>query len=214
MKMNDSRLAKQVEFIVEIDKLKQVYRRTWLADKSRRENDAEHSWHLGVMAVLLLEYAQQPQLDLLRVLKMVLIHDLVEIDAGDTFAYDAAGAMDKAERETAAADRVFGLLPADQAAEFRTIWEEFEARRTPEAKYAAALDRFQPMLHNYVTQGKAWQEHGITADQVIARNQHMVEGSPALWDYARGFVADAVAKGYLRQRTASATSKPGLLGAG
>jgi len=214
MKMNDSRLAKQVEFIVEIDKLKQVYCRTWLADKSRRENDAEHSWHLGVMAVLLLEHAQQPQLDLLRVLKMVLIHDLVEIDAGDTFAYDDAGAMDKAERETAAADRVFGLLPADQAAEFRTIWEEFEARRTPEAKYAAALDRFQPMLHNYVTQGKAWQEHGITADQVIARNQHMVEGSPALWDYAREFVADAVAKGYLRQRTASATSKPDLLGAG
>ncbi len=214
MKMNDSRLAKQVEFIVEIDKLKQVYRRTWLADKSRRENDAEHSWHLGVMAVLLLEHAQQPQLDLLRVLKMVLIHDLVEIDAGDTFAYDDAGAMDKAERETAAADRVFGLLPADQAAEFRTIWEEFEARRTPEAKYAAALDRFQPMLHNYVTQGKAWQEHGITADQVIARNQHMVEGSPALWDYAREFVADAVAKGYLRQQTASATSKPDLLGAG
>jgi len=127
----------------------------------------------------------------------VLIHDLVEIDAGDTFAYDDAGAVDKAERETAAADRVFGLLPADQAAELRTIWEEFEARQTMEAKYAAALDRFQPMLHNYRTQGQAWQEHGITADRVIARNQHMAEGSPALWDYAKEFVADAVAKGYL-----------------
>jgi len=198
MHTNDSRLAKQVEFIVEIDKLKQVYRRTWLTDKSRRENDAEHSWHLGMMAILLLEHAQQPQLDLLRVLKMVLIHDLVEIDAGDTFAYDDAGAVDKAERETAAAVRVFGLLPADQAAELRAIWEEFEARETPEAKYAAALDRFQPMLHNYQTQGKAWQEHGITAHQVIARNQHMAEGSPALWAYAERFVADAVAKGFLR----------------
>ena len=198
MHTNDSRLAKQVEFIVEIDKLKQVVRRTWLTDKSRQENDAEHSWHLGVMAILLLEHAQQPRLDLLRVLKMVLIHDLVEIDAGDTFAYDDAGALDKAERESAAADRVFGLLPADQAAELRTLWEEFEARQTPEAKYAAALDRFQPMLHNYRTQGKAWQEHGITADQVIARNQHIAEGSPALWEYAREFVADAVAKGYLR----------------
>jgi putative hydrolase of HD superfamily len=197
MHMNSSRLAQQVEFIVEIDKLKQVYRRTWLTDKSRQENDAEHSWHLGMMAILLLEHAQQPQLDLLRVLKMVLIHDLVEIDAGDTFVYDDAGAMDKAERENAAADRVFGLLPADQAAELRAIWEEFEARQTMEAKYAAALDRFQPMLHNYRTQGKAWQEHGITADQVIARNQHIAEGSPALWDYAQEFVADAVAKGYL-----------------
>jgi len=197
MHTDNSRLAKQVEFIVEIDKLKQVYRRTWLTDTSRQENDAEHSWHLGMMAILLLEHAQQPHLDLLRVLKMVLIHDLVEIDAGDTFVYDDAGAMDKAERENAAADRIFGLLPADQAAELRTIWEEFEARQTPEAKYAAALDRFQPMLHNYRTQGKAWQEHGITADQVIARNQHIAEGSPALWDYAKEFVADAVAKGYL-----------------
>jgi len=199
MDTNEARLAKQVEFLVEIDKLKQVVRRTWLTDKSRRENDAEHSWHLGVMAILLLEHARQPQLDLLRVLKMLLVHDLVEIDAGDTFVYDDAGAVDKAERETAAADRVFGLLPADQAAELRAIWEEFEARQTPEAKYAAALDRFQPMLHNYRTQGKAWREHGIPAAQVIARNQHMAEGSPSLWEYAERFVVDAVAKGYLRQ---------------
>ena len=198
MNTNDSRLAKQIEFIVEIDKLKQVYRRTWLTDESRKENDAEHSWHLGVMAILLLEHAQQPQLDLLRVLMMVLIHDLVEIDAGDTFVYDDAGAVDKTARENAAADRVFGLLPADQATELRAFWEEFEARQTPEAKYAAALDRFQPMLHNYLTQGKAWQEHGVAADQVIARNQHIAEGSPTLWKFAEAFVADAVAKGYLR----------------
>ncbi len=197
MDTNLSRLAQQVEFIVEIDKLKQVYRRTWLIDASRHENDAEHSWHLGVMAVLLVEHARSPQLDLLRVLKMVLIHDLVEIDAGDTFAYDDAAAVDKADRERAAAERLFHLLPSDQAAEFRSVWDEFEARRTPEAQYAAALDRFQPMLHNYRTQGKAWREHGITADRVLARNQSMAEGSPALWQYAQQFVADAVAQGYL-----------------
>ena len=197
MDTETSRLAQQVEFIVEIDKLKQVYRRTWLMDASRHENDAEHSWHLGVMAVLLVEHARSPQLDLMRVLKMVLIHDLVEIDAGDTFAYDDAAAVDKADRERAAADRLFNLLPADQADEFRAVWDEFEARQTPEAQYAAALDRFQPMLHNYRTQGKAWQEHGITADRVLARNRSMAEGSPALWQYAQQFVADAVAKGYL-----------------
>lgn len=199
MSMERSRLEQQVEFIVEIDKLKQIRRRTWLMDQSRLENDAEHSWHLAVMAILLLEHAEQPQLDLPRVLKMVLIHDLVEIDAGDTFAYDDVGAQDKAQRETAAADRIFQLLPTDQAADFRATWEEFEARETPEARYAAALDRFQPMLHNYRTQGKTWRDHGIRAEQVIARNQHMVQGAPALWQYAEGFLADAVAKGYLRQ---------------
>ena len=192
-----ARLTQQVEFIVEIDRLKQVYRRTYLMDASRHENDAEHSWHLGVMAILLLEHAQSPRLDLLRVLKMVLVHDLVEIDAGDTFAYDDVGAVDKIQREQAAADRLFALLPTDQAAEFRAVWEEFEARQTPEARYAAALDRFQPMLHNYRTKGKAWQEHGITVDQVLARNQSMAEGSPLLWQYAQQFVADAVSKGYL-----------------
>jgi putative hydrolases of HD superfamily len=192
-----SRLSQQIEFLVEIDKLKQVSRRTWLMDGSRNENDAEHSWHLAVMAMLLVEHARAPELDLLRVLKMVLIHDLVEIDAGDTFAYDEAAAADKAQREQAAADRLFRLLPADQAAEFRALWEEFEARRTPEAQYAAALDRFQPMLHNYRTQGKAWLEHGITADQVLDRNRSIAEGSTVLWQYAQRFVADAVEKGYL-----------------
>ena len=206
MDTNHSRLAQQVEFIVEIDKLKQVLRRTYLIDTSRRENDAEHSWHLGLMAILLVEHAASPQLDLLRVLKMVLVHDLVEIDAGDTFAYDEVGARDKAARETAAAARIFHLLPTDQAAELRGLWDEFEARQTPESRYAAALDRFQPMLHNYRTQGKALREHGITADQVLDRNQHMAEGAPALWDYARRFVADAVARGYLLPGVGSESS--------
>jgi putative hydrolase of HD superfamily len=126
-----------------------------------------------------------------------LIHDVVEIDAGDTFAYDEVGALDKAEREEAAAERLFGLLPDDQAVELRGIWQEFEARQSPEARFAAALDRLQPILHNYQTRGKAWTEHGITAEQVIARNKHIAEGSPRLWEYAEGLIRDAVAQGFL-----------------
>ncbi len=193
-----SRLSRQIDFLREIDRLKQVLRRTWLMDQSRRENDAEHSWHLGVMAVLLAEYAAEPGLDLLRAVKMALIHDLVEIDAGDTFAYDEVGAQDKDRRERLAADRIFQILPPDQAAEIRSLWEEFESRQTPEARYAAALDRFQPILHNYHTQGRAWRQHGITSDQVIARNRHMAEGAPALWAHAEELIRDAVEKGYLQ----------------
>jgi putative hydrolase of HD superfamily len=192
-----SRLDQQMEFLVEIDKLKQVFRRTWLTDKSRRENDAEHSWHLAVMVVMLREYAASPNLDMLRAVKMVLIHDLVEIDAGDTFFYDQVGASDKGAREQKAADRIFSLLPPDQAAEIRALWEEFERRTTPEARYAAALDRLQPILHNYHTQGKAWQEHGVTSAMVLARNRHIAEGSPALWDYLLGLLEEAVKRGYL-----------------
>jgi len=192
-----NRLTQQLRFFAEIDKLKTVFRQTWLLDKSRRENDAEHSWHLGLIAMLLFEYAKDDGVDLLRVLKMVLVHDVVEIDAGDTFAYDKVGVRDQAERERKAADRVFGLLPADQAAEFRALWEEFDARGTPEARYAAALDRFQPLMHNYLTEGKAWRQHGVTADQVLARNAPMADGAPALWAHAEEIIRDAVAKGYL-----------------
>ncbi len=192
-----ARLVQQIGFLVEVDKLKQVLRQTWLMDQSRRENDAEHSWHVSLLAVLLVEHAAEPGLDLLRVVKMLLIHDLVEIDAGDTFAYDEVGALDKAEREQRAAQRIFGLLPPDQAAILRALWDEFEARQTPEARYAAALDRFQPILHNYVTQGKAWRQHGITLQQVLTRNRHMAEGAPALWEYAESLARDAVRKGYL-----------------
>lgn len=194
---DNPRLSQQVGFLTEADKLKHVLRQTWLMDQSRRENDAEHSWHVSLLAVLLLEYAAEPGLDLLRVVKMLLIHDLVEIDAGDTFVYDDAGAQDKAEREERAAQRIFGLLPLDQGAAVRTLWEEFEACQTPEARYAAALDRFQPILHNYFTQGKAWRQHGITSQQVLARNRHMAEGAPALWEHAQALVHDAVQKGYL-----------------
>src|SRR5262249_50705513 len=146
------RLARQIAFIIEIDKAKQVLRQTLLMDGSRLENDAEHSWHLAVMALLLAEYAGEA-VDLLRVLKMVLIHDLVEIDAGDTFVYDVEALATRREREERAADRIFGLLPADVEEEFRALWEEFEAQATPEARFAAALDRLQPLLHNYHTGG-------------------------------------------------------------
>ena len=193
------RLSRQIQFLLEIDKLTAILRQTWLTDQSRRENDAEHSWHLAVMAVVLSEYAAGENLDLLRVVKMALVHDLVEIDAGDTFVYDDVGALDKSHREQQAADRIFSILPPDQAAEFRGLWEEFEARNTPEARYAAALDRLQPMLHNYYTQGRAWREHGVRSHQVLTRNRHMADGAPELWQYAQELIRDAVEKGYLQE---------------
>ncbi len=141
--------------------------------------------------------ANSPRLDTLRVLKMLLIHDIVEIDAGDTFAYDTARMADQHEREARAADRIFGLLPGDQAAEFRDLWDEFEARQTAEAKFAAAVDRFQPMLQNCLTEGTAWRQHGVTSDRVIARNRHIADGTTAIWDHAAQMIADAVAAGHL-----------------
>ena len=193
------RLARQVAFILEIDKAKSVIRRSRILDGSRRENDAEHSWHLAVMALVLSEYANEP-VDLGKVIKMLLVHDIVEIDAGDTFAYDGAGYDDKNEREQRAADRIFGLLPEDQRDEFRALWEEFEARKTPEAKFAAALDRLQPMMLNFFTEGSTWREYDIPKDRVIGFNQHMGEGSSRLWAFARGLVDLAVERGYLRDR--------------
>lgn len=191
-----TRLQQQLAFVREVDGLKHVLRRTWLLDGSRLENDAEHSWHLALMAFLLPEYAAE-EIDVLRVMKMVVIHDLVEIDAGDTYAYDSTGRVAQAERERRAADRLFALLPADQGRQVRALWEEFEARETAEARYAAALDCFQPMMHNYFTEGRAWLQHGITADQVMARCRPIADGAPGLWQYAQQLIADAVTRGYL-----------------
>jgi len=191
------RLNQQIGFIVEIDKLKQIFRQTLLLADQRRENDAEHSWHLTLMAVLLAEYAAAEDLDILRVVKMLLVHDLVEIDAGDTFAYDAEAHRDKEEREVRAAERIFNLLPSDQAREVRRLWDEFEARQTPEARYAAALDRLQPVLLNLHGGGGGWRLHGITKAQVIAYNQHMEEA--ALWEYVRQKVDEAVEQGILEE---------------
>lgn len=191
------RLRRQVEFLVEVDKLKEVFRQTVLVNSRRAENSAEHSWHFALMVVTLAEHSDHQPLDVLRILKMVLIHDLVEIDAGDTFAYDTKHMADQHEREAKAATRIFGLLPADQAADFRALWDEFEAQATPESRFAAACDRFHPMLLNCRTEGHAWQRHGITADRVLARNAHVAKGSTAIWEYAVRMIDEAVAKGHL-----------------
>jgi putative hydrolases of HD superfamily len=191
------RLKQQLAFVREVDKLKRIVRRTWLLDGSRLENDAEHSWHLALMAFLLTEHAAEETTDVLRVLKMVVIHDLVEIDAGDTYAYDSTGRVTQVERERRAADRLFALLPADQGPQWRALWDEFEARQTADSRFAAALDRLQPVMHNYFTEGRAWREHGITADQVVARCRPIADGAPRLWQYAEQLITDAVARGYL-----------------
>ncbi|MBW2176247.1 MAG: HD domain-containing protein [Deltaproteobacteria bacterium] len=198
MGTDNSRLEKQIQFIIEIDKLKKIVRQTLLTDHSRKENDAEHSWHIALMSVLLSEYAQEKSIDLLHVVTMLLVHDLVEIDAGDTFCYDQKGNADKLERETKAADRIFNILPEDQAASFRSLWDEFEAGKTAEARFAAAMDRLQPLLHNYNTEGGTWKEHRILKDQVIIRNSAIEKGSSTLWAFAAQLIDDAVDKGFLR----------------
>ncbi len=191
---NDA-LGRQIAFLVEVDKLKEVFRQSRLTQSRRHENDAEHSWHLALAVILLAEHANEPNLDILRVLRMVILHDLVEIDAGDTFAYDEAGMADQHEREARAADRIFGMLPPDQGAEFRAAWDEFEAQATVEAKFALACDRFQPMLLNLMTDGASWREHGITHDRVVARNNCVAHGSSALWDRMTDMLDQAVAAG-------------------
>ena len=186
-----------MRFIIEADKLKEVFRQTVLTQSRRDENSAEHSWHFALMIITLAEHSNHQPLDVLRVLKMVLIHDLVEIDAGDTFAYDTKNMADQHARESIAADRIFGLLPVDQTKEYRALWDEFEAMNTPESKFAAACDRFHPMLLNMLTEGHAWRKHGITKDRVLARNQHVADGSTGLWDYALHMIDDAVSQGHL-----------------
>lgn len=194
--ISDQRLARQIAFIVEIDRLKLVLRRTLIGDGSRHENSAEHSWTLAMLALLLSEYAAEP-VDSAHVMKMVLVHDIVEIDAGDTFFYDDVGTQDKAEREQLAAARLFGLLPDDQAAELRGLWEEFEARQTPEARFAAAIDRLMPLIHNYLNDGYSWRRNHIRPDQVRQRNNRIIAaGSPALGDLAEAIVAEGQANGY------------------
>jgi len=191
------RLEQQMRFVTEIGELKGVLRQTMLAGLSRRENSAEHSWHLALMALTLAEHAP-PGADIGRVIAMVLIHDLVEIDAGDLFLYvdpEQQSRQDAAER--AAADRIFALLPADQASDVRRLWDEFSERRTPDAKFARALDRLQPMLENMAAGGGTWQEHGITADQVLPKVELIEDGSPALGRLARGLIRRAVAAGFL-----------------
>lgn len=181
------RLKKQLDFVLEMDKLKYIGRQSYVADGSRHENDSEHSWHLALMAMILSEYANEA-VNILHVIKMVLIHDAVEIDAGDTYAYDIEANATKREREEKAADRLFHILPEDQAREMRDIWEEFEAGVTPEAKFANALDRVQPIMLNDITGGKAWKEHEVAASQVIMRNENTCLGSEGLWEYVQSLI--------------------------
>jgi putative hydrolase of HD superfamily len=177
------RLDEQFAFIREIDKEKFIGRQTYLSDGKRKENDAEHAWHMAVMTLLLSEYANE-EIDVLRTISMLLIHDLVEIDAGDTYAYDEAGKKTQSRRERRAADRIYGLLPEDQRKKLYDLWLEFEEQETPEAKFARTMDNIQPMMLNAATDGKAWQEHGVKLEQIMWRNAHTAEGSQELWDYA------------------------------
>jgi putative hydrolase of HD superfamily len=195
--MTHERLESQVRFILEVDKLKEVFRQTLCTQSRRAENDAEHSWHLCLAVIVLSEHANEAGLDVLRVLKMLIIHDLVEIDAGDTFAYDTARMADQHAREARAADRIFGLLPGDQCAEFRALWDEFEDKQTAESKFAAAIDSFQPMLLNCSTEGAAWKRHGVTADRVVARNSRIALGSENLWEKAAAMIRQAVESKHL-----------------
>lgn len=193
------RFEQQINFIVEIDKTKEIFRQTYLSDGTRKENDAEHAWHFAIMAVLLAEYANEP-VDVLKVVKMALIHDLVEIDAGDTYLYDTEGAKTKAEREMKAANRIYHLLPEDQGEELFALWREFEERKTPEAKFAATLDRLQPILLNDATDGKAWLEHGISEEQILERNIHTKEGSEKIWTYMKKIFDKNIKKGKIKRR--------------
>lgn len=182
--MDKKRLQEQFAFIKEIDKEKMINRQTYISDASRRENDAEHSWHTAVMALLLSEYANE-KIDVLKTVTMLLLHDLVEIDAGDTYAYDEEGKKTQRMREERAADRIYAMLPKDQGYRLRELWEEFEERRTPEAKFARVMDNLQPMMLNDAADGKAWTEHGTKLSQILSRNAHTPEGSKELWDYAK-----------------------------
>ncbi|MBE9223986.1 HD domain-containing protein [Phormidium sp. LEGE 05292] len=195
--MND-RLTQQIQFIIEIDKLKNILRQTKLTNGSRQENSAEHSWHIAIMAIILAEYAE-PEVDIIKAIKMLLIHDLIEIDAGDTFCYDVKGNLDKAEREIKAATRIFGLLPSEQAEELRQLWEEFEESKTETAKFAIALDRLQPLLQNQQNYGGTWQTHGITENLVRKRMSPVQEASPILGKLVEEIIADCIAAGYLKK---------------
>lgn len=193
----EERLEQQMNFLREIDKEKFITRMTKLTDGKRRENDAEHAWHMAIMTILLAEYANEP-IDVLKTVTMLLIHDLVEIDAGDTYAYDEAGKKTQAKREKLAADRIYNLLPEDQAKKLYTIWMEFEAKETPEAKFARAMDNLQPMMLTASTGGFDWKARGVRLEQVMERNRITPEGSETLWDYAyKTFITPSVENGNL-----------------
>lgn len=193
-------LLKQISFIKEIDKLKYIQRKTKLFHSNRHENDAEHSWHLAMMAIVLAEHSDKP-IDILKVLKMVLIHDIVEIDAGDTFIYDTTKSHSNTEEELLAAKRIFGLLPAEQAAEFIAIWEEFEEGTTDEAKFAKSMDRLEPLLQNTSNNGGTWAEFGVSYEKVYEKKKAIKNGSTSIWNYAKNLLDESVERGILAKQT-------------
>lgn len=194
-KSDKERLDKQFAFARELDKEKLIGRQTYLANGERKENDAEHAWHMAIMALILSEYANE-EIDVLRTISMILIHDVVEIDAGDTYAYDENGKKSQREREVKAAERLFGMLPKDQAVKFRNLWEEFEAQETKEAKFARTMDNIQPVVLNDASDGKSWVEHGVHLRQILNRNKNTAKGSEVIWNYAKeNFIDENVRKG-------------------
>ncbi|MBQ9592335.1 MAG: HD domain-containing protein [Lachnospiraceae bacterium] len=190
------RLEKQMDFLLRLDRMKQVVRQTYLADGSRKENDAEHSWHMAVMTAVLAEYANEP-IDVGHTILLTLVHDIIEVEAGDTYAYDAAGNATKREREVRAAEHLYGLLPEDQGAYYRALWDEFEAMETPEAKFANAMDKMQPVILTDAADGKSWKEHGVHISQVMGRNARTHEGSEELWAYEESLLRKNREKGNL-----------------
>ena len=196
--MEKSRLEKQFDFCLEIDKEKLIGRQTYLSDASRKENDSEHAWHMAIMTLILSEYAND-DIDVLKTISMLLIHDLVEIDAGDTYAYDEEGKKTQHAREVAAADRIFGLLPEDQGTKFRALWDEFESGDTPESRFARTMDRVQPMMLNASSGGISWKEHGVQLSQILERNGSTKDGSNTLWEHAlHHFIEPHVDKGCIK----------------
>lgn len=196
--MEKSRIDKQFEFLLEADREKFIQRQTLKSDGKTFENDAEHAWHMALMCILLGEYANE-DIDLLRTISMILIHDVVEIDAGDTYAYDDEGKKSQRERELRAADRIFGLLPDDQSRKFRELWDEFEEGKTKEAKFAHTMDNVQPAMLNNSTDGRMWAKNGIKLSQILERNKNTADGSQALWDYSyNNFILPNVEKGRIK----------------
>lgn len=196
--MQTDDLLQQIDFIKEIDKIKYIQRKTKLFNSDRNENDAEHSWHLAMMTLVLVQHSEVP-VDVLKVLKMVLIHDIVEIDASDTFIYNAAKNHSNTEEERKAAQRIFGILPKKQADEMLSIWEEFESGQTPEAKFARTMDRLEPLLQNISNKGGTWKEFGVDYSKVYEKKKVMKEGSAAIWNYAENLINESVEKGILKK---------------
>ena len=195
--MDKKRFQKQLNFILEADKEKNILRQTHLSGHGRRENDAEHAWHMAIMIYLLKEYANE-EIDVAKAMMMALIHDIVEIDAGDTYAYDTAGLETQKEREEKAAERIFGMLPEDQKAELKSLFEEFEAYETPEAKFARAMDNFQPLLLNDSNDGGDWKEHGVCRSQIMGRHKKTRLGSEEIGQYSEELIMENVKKGNIR----------------